>query len=131
MENSAPSNVWTYCARWHRCFVSFIETNVLESHVFFILEISCLLCMSFCFVILYVTIWWKDNKLIIYLQSWDYVITLKLLTTPLLRFWLIRSLYWDFAAFNYMVSVYPVFYIMYISFSVWHHIWLTHYQKFW
>ena len=33
-------------------------------------EISCLLCISFCFVILYVilyvTIWCKDNKLIIY-----------------------------------------------------------------
>ena len=35
------------------------ETNVFE--------ISCLLCMSFCFVILYVTIWCKDNKLIFYL----------------------------------------------------------------
>jgi hypothetical protein len=28
---------------------------------------SCLLCMSFCFIILFVTIWCKDNKLIIYL----------------------------------------------------------------
>ena len=60
MENSAPSNVWTYYARWHRYFASLIETNVFE--------ISCLLCMSFCFVILYVTIWCKDNKLIIYLS---------------------------------------------------------------
>ena len=59
MENSASSNIWTYCARWHRYFASLIETNVFE--------ISCLLCMSFCFVILYVTIWCKDNKLIIYL----------------------------------------------------------------
>ena len=61
MENSAPSNVWTYFARWHRYFASLIETNVFE--------ISCLLCMSFCFVILYVTIWCKDNKLIIYLSK--------------------------------------------------------------
>jgi len=62
MENSVPSNVWTYYARWHRYFASLIETNVFE--------ISCLLCMSFCFVILYVTIWCKDNKLIIYLSIW-------------------------------------------------------------
>ena len=60
MENSAPSNVWTYYARWHRYFASLIETNVFE--------ISCLLCISFCFIILYVTIWCKDNKLIIYLS---------------------------------------------------------------
>jgi len=38
---------------------------VSETNVF---KISCLLCMSFCFVILYVTIWCKDNKLIIYLS---------------------------------------------------------------
>ena len=37
---------------------SLIETNIFE--------ISCLLCMSFCFVILYVTIWCKDNKQIFY-----------------------------------------------------------------
>jgi len=42
MENSASSNVWTYYARWHRYFASLIETNVFE--------ISCLLCISFCFV---------------------------------------------------------------------------------
>ena len=36
MENSAPSNVWTYCARWHRYFASLIETNVLKFHVFFV-----------------------------------------------------------------------------------------------
>ena len=28
--------------------------------------------MSFCFVILYVTIWCKDNKLIIYLSKWQF-----------------------------------------------------------
>ena len=38
-----PSNVWTYYARWHRYFASLIETNVFE--------ISCLLCISFFFVI--------------------------------------------------------------------------------
>ena len=60
MENSAPSNVWTYCARWHRYFATLIETNIYE--------ISCLLCMSFCFVILYVAIWCKKiNWLSIYL----------------------------------------------------------------
>ena len=30
MENSAPSNVWTYYARWHCYFASLIETNVSE-----------------------------------------------------------------------------------------------------
>ena len=43
LDYSAPSNVWTYYARWHRYFASLIETNVSE--------ISCLLCISFCFVI--------------------------------------------------------------------------------
>ena len=40
-----------------------------QSHGDKCFEISCLLCMSFCFVILYVTIWCKDNKLIIYLSK--------------------------------------------------------------
>ena len=55
-----PSNTWTYCARWHRYPVSIIETNVFE--------ISCLPCMFF-FINLYVTIWYKNNKLIIYLYD--------------------------------------------------------------
>ena len=42
------------------------ESTLIHWNVF---EISCLLCMSFCFVILYVTIWCKDNKLIIYLSN--------------------------------------------------------------
>ena len=39
MENSAPSNDWTYCVRWHRYFASLIETDVFE--------IWWILCMSF------------------------------------------------------------------------------------
>ena len=57
IESSGPSNIWTYCACWHRYFTSLIETNVFE--------LSCLLCISFCFVILYITIWCKDNTLFI------------------------------------------------------------------
>ena len=57
MENSAPSNVWTYYARWHRYLDSLIETNAFEN--------TCLLYMSFCYII-FVTIWCKDNKQIFY-----------------------------------------------------------------
>ena len=60
MENSAPSNVWTYYARWHRYFASLIETNVFGNFM------SSLYIVLFCKF--YVTIWCKDNKLIIYLS---------------------------------------------------------------
>ena len=60
MENSAPSNVWTHCARWHRYFASLIETNVFE--------ISCFFLYIVLFCNLYLTIWCKDNKLIIYIS---------------------------------------------------------------
>ena len=58
MENSAPSNIWTYYAHWHCYSASLIETDVFE--------ISCLLCMSLCFIILLVIIS-RKNKFIIYL----------------------------------------------------------------
>ena len=46
-------------------FITFWYSSLIETNAF---EIPCLLCISFCFVILYVTIWCKDNKLIIYLS---------------------------------------------------------------
>ena len=67
IPNKNWSNVWTHNARWYRYLDSLIETNAFE--------ISCLLCMSFCFVISCLPIWCKYNKLIIYLsrfQTWLY-----------------------------------------------------------
>lgn len=58
MENPTPSNDWTYGIRWHRYPVSLIETNGFE------INISLYVIL---FIILFATIWCKDNSLIIYL----------------------------------------------------------------
>ena len=138
MENSAPSNVWTYYARWHRYFDSLIETNVfeiscllapsnvwthntrwhryldslIETNAF---EITCLLYISFCFVILYVTIWCKDNKLIIYLSvrriNWFSIYNLDCISLVILDIeapmvCLVRAACWGFTACQSLVSIY-------------------------
>lgn len=54
MENSAPSNVWTYNTRWHRYFARLIEANVLK----FMSSLDVIL-----FYILFATVWYNDNKL--------------------------------------------------------------------
>ena len=48
MQNSMAKNIWAYNERQQYYLASLLETNVFEIHVFFI------------------TIWRKDNKLIIY-----------------------------------------------------------------
>lgn len=53
MQNSTPSKTCTYNMSQCLCIVSLIDTNIFEIHV----------CMSFYFMILFVTIWCKANKL--------------------------------------------------------------------
>ena len=61
MENSVPSNVWIHNARLYCYLDSLIETNAFE--------ITCLLCISSRYIILYITVWCKDDKPIFYLRD--------------------------------------------------------------
>ena len=61
MENSAPSNIWTYNMHWYHYLTSLIQTIILKF-------MSPLYAIFF-FIILFVTIWCKDNKLITYLSK--------------------------------------------------------------
>ena len=55
VENSKPLNTWTHNIRWQRYLTSLIETYDLKSKSFF--------CMPFHFMILFVSFWFKLNKL--------------------------------------------------------------------